>query len=158
MKDNQKNCEESTYHKYIVDNKEEFSKYDLKSFIKVFLDCSIECYYNTALVRAKLASFIIKELCESNDKIVVTDFSMIFVDFLYKIFSEGMSDDYPHLTKSIPMMMYDLISTFKSDLITLNQITWHDDEFMVFEQKYLYKTVFEETIKLMNENRQNFSD
>ena len=81
-----------------------------------------------------------------------------FIDFLYKIFSEGMSDDYPHLTKSIPMMMYEQISTFKSDLITLNQIKWHDDEYMVFEQKYLYKTVFDETIKIMNENRQNFSD
>ena len=158
MKDNQKTSEEDIYQKYFIDNKPEFSAYDIKSLVKVFLDCSIECYFTTALVRAKLVSFLMKEYCEDIEKIVLSDFAVIFVDFLYKIFSEGMSDDYPHLTKSIPMMMFDQISTFKSDLITLNLIKWHDEEFMVFEQKYQYKTVFEEAIKLMNENRQNFSD
>jgi len=107
MKDNQKTSEEDVYQKYFIDNKPEFSAYDIKSLVKVFLDCSIECYFTTALVRAKLVSFLMKEYCEDIEKIVLSDFAVIFVDFLYKIFSEGMSDDYPHLTKSIPMMMFD---------------------------------------------------
>lgn len=138
-----------------MDNKAEFSNYDIKSFVQVFLDNSMECYYNASLVRAKLLSFAIKQYYE---KIVLKDIAKIFNDFLYKIFSEGMCDDYPVLMKSVPMMVFDLMSTFKSELIERDQIKWHQDSEMLSEQKYMYKTMFDETVRLLNENKRNFSD
>jgi hypothetical protein len=62
-----------------------------------------------------------------------------------------MADDYPHITKSVSLMVFDLIDKFKQNIVGVGDLTWHEDGEMLAEQKYLYGGIFGEVLGMLNE-------
>lgn len=153
QKENSKTADREVYEEYFTYNKDDFlKKYDLVSIIKVYLEMYKECYYNVAQVRAEFVRFIVTTYSKAQ-KPNLTHFSGVFNDFLYEIFSDGIGDDYPHINKSVSIMLSDLMHNFDCEIVTKGNLTWNEDEDMLYEQKYLYKMVFGEVLSKLKEKQ-----
>lgn len=94
FKTNQKENDLEIYKAYFNTKKTEFlTKIDLPSILGIYLDGYIDCYFNTALVRAKVFTYIMK----SYDREVNFEKCVkVFNVFLTKCIEDCLIDDYPH--------------------------------------------------------------
>lgn len=68
-------------------------------------------------MRATLPSFLFFNYRNGTAKVDLQPYSAIFDKFLYRVFNLGMADDYPHINKSVSLMIFDLIDKFKQLIV-----------------------------------------